>query len=298
MPVRGEPLSAHATLDVIIATATGSLDLLEACLSSLQDASSTLPPLSVTVVDNASRDGLVETVRARYPSIAVHALSQNRGFAAAVNFGITHTSGGYVLLLNPDTEVPRGAIDRLVSVLDRVPDAGLVGPRLVDRSGRPDHNAKRTFPTPAAALRHFLGLKPRKGVSGYALADVDEFEQARVDAISGSCMLARRHAIERVGLLDEGYWMYGEDLDWCRRFGSHGWRVFYAGDATVLHVKHGVSGEHPSLRLNWAFHRAMGRFYRRFESGRYPTLDVVVYVGILTKFVMSVGRAWLRRLSS
>jgi GT2 family glycosyltransferase len=292
----GEETVTGANLDVIIVTAAGSLALLETCLSSLSRASATLPPLSIAVVDNASQDGLVEAVRGRHPTVTVHALPKNRGFAAAVNHGIVRTSGEYVLLLNPDTEVPPGAIDKLVHLLERTPDAGLTGPRLVDRRGRPDHNAKRTFPAPTAALRHFLGLKTSDGTSGYTRTDVDEFARSRVDAISGSCMLARRAAIEEVGPLDEGYWMYGEDLDWCRRFGSKGWQIFYAGDATVLHVKHGISGDLRSLRLTWAFHRAMGRFYRRFEAGRSPALDAAVYVGILTKFVISVGHGYVRRL--
>lgn len=278
-------------MDVLIVTATGSAELLEACLRSLQTTGTDLP-LGVTVVDNASADGLVDAVRSRHPHVTVHALATNGGFAAGVNHGLRATSGDLVLLLNPDTEVLPGAIDKLADVLAADPRAGLAGPRLVDPGGRPDHNAKRSFPTPSAALRHFLG----RGGSGYAATDVPEDARATVDALSGSCMLARRSAIEEVGLLDPGYWMYGEDLDWCRRFQQVGWRSIYVGDATIVHVKHGVSGQRRGPRLNWAFHRAMGRFYRKFESGRRPWLDVLVYAGILAKYLASEATGRCRRL--
>ena len=105
----------------------------------------------------------------------------------------------------------------------------------------------------------------------------------------------RRHG---AAALLKGIWMYGEDLDWCRRFGARGWYVLYVGDASVLHVKHGVSGRVPSLRLTWSFHRAMGRFYRKFDSGHHPGLDLLVYAGILTKFLAAAVSARLRRLST
>lgn len=294
---RGHP---ETTVDVIIVTAAGSVELLAACLSSLERAAPTRAETAVTVVDNASRDGLVEAIRARRPEVTVRELDTNSGFAAAVNVGIVTTTGEYVLLLNPDTEVPAGALDRLLGALIDQPAAAMAGPRLVDGQGRPDHNSKRTFPTPTAALRHFLGLgtRPGGGAGAYALSDVDEFAQARVDALSGSCMLVRRAAIEQVGLLDEGYWMYGEDLDWCRRFRAWGWHVLYVGAASIVHHKHGVSGRRLPLRLNWSFHRAMGRFYRKFDGGRRPAVDLVVYAGILAKFAVSAAVGLLRRVGA
>jgi GT2 family glycosyltransferase len=173
----------------------------------------------------------------------------------------------------------------------------VVGPRLIGVDGYPDHNAKRTFPTVVAALAHFLPSVTRwlgKRAS-YHRTDIAEFGAGSVDAVSGSCMLVRRAAIRDVGLMDEGYWMYGEDLDWCRRFGAAGWRVRYQGSACVVHVKHGVTGRHRTLRTNWAFHRAMGRFYRRFEAGRKPWLDVAVFAAILIRFGLSASRSALAR---
>lgn len=287
---------AETTVTAVIVTATGSVGLLDACLDSLRAAHPANVALSTVVVDNASTDGLADAVARGHPWVSLHLLPTNRGFAAATNVGIGRTDDEFVLLLNPDTEVPPGAIEGLVSVLRRTPAAAVAGPRLVDRSGTADHNAKRTFPTRVAAVRHFLpAAAPGRASTGYAAGAVGEFDEAPVDAVSGSCMMVRREALDDVGLLDEAYWMYGEDLDWCRRFGRHGWKVIYCGGTTVLHVKHGVTGRHRTLRTNWAFHRAMGRFYRKFEAGRQPLLDGLVYSGVLVKFAASACNSLARR---
>lgn len=274
--------ASRPLLDVVIVTARGAWPLLDACLRSLAAHPAPGPPLTVTVVDNASGDGLVAAVRAGHPSVEVLELSANRGFAHACNVGIARGSAPYVLLLNPDTIVQEGALGALLAALERSPRAAAAGPRLVGLDGHPDHNAKRALPTPRAALAHFTG---RRG--GYRRDDVPERDEAAVEAVSGSCMLVRRAAIAAVGPLDEGYWMYGEDLDWCARFGRGGWSVLYVGAATVIHAKHGLTGSPRALRTNWAFHRSMGRFYRRFSAGAHPELDAAVYAGVLLRFGLS-----------
>jgi hypothetical protein len=112
-------------------------------------------------------------------------------------------------------------------------------------------------------------------------------------------MLIRREALEQVGLLDEGYWLYMDDLDWCFRFHRKGWKVWYDGAVTVMHVKGGttVRKRHRGLRHNVAFHRSMGRFYRKFYSGRQPALDVLIYVSIMAKLAVSVTRSAVARRS-
>jgi GT2 family glycosyltransferase len=110
-----------------------------------------------------------------------------------------------------------------------------------------------------------------------------------VDAVNGAFMLVRREAMEQVGLFDEGYWLYMEDLDWCRRFHDRGWRVVYDGRVTAIHVKGGTAGSRRRLKQNVAFHRGMGRFYRKFQAGENPLLDVAVYAGVLAKLAVSVA---------
>ncbi len=288
MPVtRDEPGYIHGSpgsIDVVIVTARGSWTLLDACLRSMHEHRPRRGRVAVSVIDNASGDGVVEAVRAAYSDVDVVELGANRGFAHGCNVGIGRGLAPYVLLLNPDTVVPDGALDALRDALERVPRAAIAGPRLVGLDGRPDHNAKRAFPSPGAALAHFAGLR-----GGYRRDDIPELGEGVVDAVSGSCMLVRRRAIEAVGPLDEGYWMYGEDLDWCARFGRAGWSVLYVGGATVVHVKHGLTGRRRSLRINWAFHRSMGRFYRRFSAGDRPRLDAAVYAAVLARFVLTAA---------
>lgn len=285
-------------LDVVIVTAEGAWELVRDCLDSLCAHPPATAHMAVHVVDNASRDGTPDRIRARYPDVNVAALDRNSGFGYASNYGVKRTHAPFVLLLNPDTVLQAGAIDTLLGAFARTPRAAVVGPRLLRTDGSLDHNAKRSFPSPSAAFGHLIrGATPgrlRSG-SGYSRADIDECADAAVEAVSGACMLVRRAALPDVGLLDEHYWMYGEDLDWCRRFLEHGWEVRYIGGATVVHVGHGVTGARRSVRVNWAFHRAMGRFYRRWEAGERPLLDLAVYAAVLLRFALSTLCATLAR---
>jgi GT2 family glycosyltransferase len=124
-----------------------------------------------------------------------------------------------------------------------------------------------------------------------------------VDSLNGAFMLIRREALEQVGLLDEGYWLYMDDLDWCYRFHRAGWGVWYDGSVSVLHVKGGTtvherrSGRHRGLRHNVAFHRSMGRFYRKFYSGRSPLFDAAIYLAIGVKLTVAIARSTAARRS-
>jgi hypothetical protein len=170
----------------------------------------------------------------------------------------------------------------------------MVGCKLVTESGELDHAAKRSFPTPLSALAHFTGIG-RSGDAPAALAQyrathLGEDEPGEVDAVNGAFMLCRGEAVREVGLLDEGYWLYMEDLDWCRRFRERGWKVFYEPGAVALHVKGGSSGDRRAFRQEVAFHRGMGRFYRRFEAPDHnPLLNALVYAGIGAKLLTSLA---------
>jgi GT2 family glycosyltransferase len=211
-----------------------------------------------------------------------------------------------VLLLNPDTELTEGALDRALATLAERPEVGVVGVRLVKPDGTFDHAAKRSFPTLLGAVGHFTGLGRSDGrlaarLGQYRAVDVDEHGAGEVDAVNGAFMLVRREAIDAVGLLDEAYRMYGEDLDWCLRFKRAGWTVFYDGRASVVHVKGAVSvtqrgrSRHRRLATNIAFHRAMGRFYRKHHGGSRPLLDLVVYLALGAKLAVSVVRSAIAR---
>jgi len=286
-----------ASLDVVIVSYECRA-LLERCLASLERHPFTRGEMRVHVVDNASSDGTAELVERRFPQVRVHRLAHNVGFSVANNEVLRVADGDLVLLLNPDTEMTAGALDALSLTLEAQPDIGMLGCRLERDDGSFDHAAKRSFPTPLSALAHFVGVgrHARTGrLAQYRAPELDEYASGDVDAVNGAFMLVRREALDDVGLLDEDYWLYMEDLDWCFRFHQRSWRVWYEGSVTVVHVKAGTSGRHRRLRQNIAFHRGMARFYRKFYAGSNPLLDGAVFCGIGAKLAVAVTRSAIAR---
>jgi len=286
----------HPTALDVVVVAYRSRELVEACLESLRRN----PPragVTITVVDNDSRDGTVERVGRAFPDVRVIESGANIGFGAANNIAIRETSSPYVLALNPDTRMTPGTLDRLLALMDEQPEVGICGCRLEREDGTFDHASRRSFPTVAGALGHFLGVG-RRSWSPKALAQyrAPGVEAGPVDAVNGALMLMRRTALDEVGLFDEGYWMYMEDLDLCYRFKEAGWVTWYVPDVTVTHVKAGTSGPVRSARLTYAFHYGMLRFYRKhYAPGRSAMWNAAVYAGIGTKLVLSLTRAPVRR---
>ena len=151
-----------------------------------------------------------------------------------------------MLALNPDTRVTQGALSRLIGLMEGAPEIGMAGCRLQLEDGSLDHAAKRSFPTPVSALGHFTGIGRRAGANGRIAAyRATEVELGPVDAINGAFMMMRRRALDEVGLFDQGYWMYMEDLDLCYRFKQAGWTIWYEPSATVVHIKAGTSWQAP-----------------------------------------------------
>ena len=266
-----------APLEIVIVTSTGGRDLLQACLRSL-DRYPASGGQTVWVVDNASRDGTVEMMASEFPHVRLEELDDNYGFCVANNVALRQVTSPYVLVLNPDTEMHEGVLDHMLAVMDERPDVGAAGCRLVMRDGTFDHAAKRSFPTPLGALAHFMRVgrseRAPSWLQQYRAPELGEHEEGPVDSLNGAFMLIRREALEDVGLLDEGYWLYIDDLDWCFRFHRKGWGVWYDGRVSILHVKGGTTvtenrrARHRAVPQTIAFHRSMGRFYRKFYSGR------------------------------
>ena len=176
-------------------------------------------------------------------------------------------------------------------------EIGIAGCRLVREDGTLDHAAKRSFPTPLSAVGHFTGLGRREGAPPRLAAyRAPEVEAGVVDAVNGAFMLMRRAALEEVGLFDEGYWMYMEDLDLCYRFAEGGWTTWYEPSVSVVHVKHGTSGHVRSPQLERAFHYGMYRFYRKHYA-RHQSLLVngAVYAGIGVRLGWRVARSAVMR---
>jgi len=254
--------------------------------------------MRVLVVDNDSRDGTIEMLR-EFPEVELIEARRNLGLAAATNVAIKRSGGQYFLALNPDTRMYPGVLDRLLGLMDENPSIGISGCRLELEDGTFDHAAKRAFPTPLGALAHFTGVGRRPGAAA-ALAQyrAPEIERGPVDAVNGAFMLIRRRAVEEVGLFDEGYWLYMEDLDLCYRFATAGWITWYEPSVVVTHVKGGTSGRNRTLRVNHAFHHGMYRFYRQYYAASHsPTFNLAIYAAIAAKFAASASRsAFNRRL--
>ncbi len=306
MAVRTQPEEASRAgtqgpaLDVVVVTDSGGRELVRACFEALQRHPLRSGEMTVHLVDNSSGDGTVEMVRREFPHVHLHPLDWNAGFCFANNLALRQTDAPFALVLNPDTEVLPGGLDHMVELMRQRPEIGVAGCRLVKKDGTFDHAAKRSFPTPLGALAQFTGVAGRRcsgpRLSQYLVPQVDEHGTGEVDAVNGAFMLVRREAMDEVGLLDERYWMYAEDLDWCYRFKQAGWEVLYNGQVTTLHVKSGAAGTHRRLRQNWAFHSSMGRFYRKHYAGENALIDGVVWAGIGAKLGLSVLRSGLARL--
>jgi hypothetical protein len=273
-------------------------ELLQRCLETVLASKGDFT-YKVIVVDNASTDDSVAMVRANFPSVQVIASEINGGYPFGNNLGLRalgfHGPGHadadpdaprYAVLLNPDTEVPPDAFAQMTVYMDARPEIGVAGPKLVLLDGSLDLACRRSFPTPLVSLYRFMGLaklfphSPRFARYNMTFADPDE--ELEVDSVVGAYMQVRREAIERVGLLDETFFMYGEDLDWAYRIKTAGWKVFYHPKVQVTHVKRAASRQ--SQRAQFEFQRAMLLFYRKHYRQTTPLwLHLLVMMGLLMK---------------
>jgi GT2 family glycosyltransferase len=274
----------------------------------------------IWVVDNTSHDGSAEMVRAEFPHVHLIAAAHNGGYAYANNLALRQILGvgswelgvgeidrtpnsqlptpDYVLLLNPDTIVPPGALDGLVAYLEAHPDVGACGPKLVLADGSLDLACRRAFPSPEVAFYRMTGLSrlfphsPRFG--RYNMTFLDPNTEADVDSVVGACMLVRSAVVREVGLLDETFFMYGEDLDWAYRIKQYGWKIMYVPSVTIHHYKRMSSRQRPFRSIR-AFYDAMRVFHRKHYAATTPVaLNVLIEAGIAFKEAWSLGSNLLR----
>ena len=236
------------------------------CLRSIRQALGRLEG-EIIVVDNASTDGTPERVREAFPEVRLLINPANRGFPAANNQGMAVARGRYFFLLNPDTIVLDQAIEELVTFADAHPDVGVVGPQLLNPDGSVQ-SSRRRFPTFWTALFESTWWQPwapRSILAHYYVLDRPDHEIQEVDWVTGAAMLVRREVVERVGPMDEGFFMYAEELDWCRRIRQAGWRVFYYPPAKVIHYGGRSSDQVPALQ-HLAFQRSKIRYFRKHHG--------------------------------
>ena len=271
-------------------------ELLRRCLETVLASEGDLRFRTV-VVDNASDDGSADMVRQLFPQVELIANEENIGYPSGNNVGLRHmgfegpgavadSAPRYALLLNPDTELPPDALLGMLRFMDGRPDVGVAGPKLVLMDGSLDRACRRGFPTPIVSFYHYSGLarlfpkNPRFG--RYNMTYVDENQAIEVDSVVGAFMQVRKTAIDRVGLLDEAFFMYGEDLDWAFRVKQAGFKVWYHPAVSVRHVKRAASRKSPKAQFE--FWRAMLIFYRKhYQRGTILPLHVMVMAALLFK---------------
>ncbi len=267
-------------------------DLLDACLNSLRDNAGGLE-LEVIVVDNASTDGSPDMVRERHPQAKLIANEQNRYYAAANNQALRLSRAAQKLLLNPDIVVPPGSLTTLLGFLEQHPHAGAVAPRLREPDGTVQRSC-RTFPAPSAVLWEALGLSrlwPHHPVFGaYRMGWWDYDSERPVDQPMASALLLRGAALDQVGMFDEQFPMFFNDVDLCRRLWDAGWEVWFTPAAEMVH--HGGAATRQVRReMIVESHRAFVAYYRKHYQGR---LNPFAYS--LTAGLLKVG-LWARLLA-
>ena len=273
----------------VVIVSYNTRDLLARCLASI--AGEPRPPDEVIVVDNASADDSVTMVRARFPHVQVIANSKNRGFAAATNQGLQAATGDFLCLLNPDTELFPGALAALAAFLAAHPEVGVVGPTLLNADGTYQHAAFR-FPTLPMALFDFFPVHHRllesrmNGRYPFML-----YEQPfAMDHPLGACMLVRREACADVGLLDEQFFMYCEEIDWCRRIKQAGWAIMHVPDARVVHHG-GQSTQQAAGSMFVELHRSRFRLFAKHHGRGYQwAARAIVAVGVLCQLIALLPR--------
>jgi GT2 family glycosyltransferase/lipopolysaccharide/colanic/teichoic acid biosynthesis glycosyltransferase len=248
----------------------------------------------IIVVDNASDDGSVELVRRKFPHVQLIANSDNVGFARANNIALKETRGRYILLINPDTVVQEDTLKIMIEFFDAHPDVGAAGCKILNPDGTLQLACRRSFPSPWVSLTKTSGLSlllPQTKLFGrYNLTYKDPDATYEVDAISGSFMVVRRSVYEQVGGLDESFFMYGEDLDWCYRIQKAGWKIYYVHETQIIHYK-GESAKRSDFDDVKTFYDAMSLFVEKHLSGSL-VLHVLLRLGI----ILRRGLAFLARL--
>lgn len=262
---------------------------LRKCLNSIY--SETKIPFEVWVVDNNSTDTSVAMIRQNFQNVNLIVNNENIGFAKANNQALTKCSGDYILLLNPDTLILGNAIGKVFDFISTNPAIGICGCKVLNEDGTLQLACRRSIPTPLVAFFRLTGLSrlfsKSKIMAKYNLTYLDPDISHEVDAVSGSFLMMRKKVIGNIGLLDETFFMYGEELDWCYRAKKAGWKVMYYPNSAVLHYK-GQSSKYNSRKASFEFYRSMYLFHKKHFAEKYnPLINIIIYTAITLKALTS-----------
>jgi GT2 family glycosyltransferase len=254
----------------------------------------------IILIDNGSQDGIIEQVHQEFPHVCTIQNDNNPGFAKANNQAINIALGRYCLLLNSDTVIQSDTLQVMLSFMDSHSRVGASGCKVILPNGELDKACRRGFPTPSASFYYAFGFSklfpdnPR--FNQYQLGHLDQDQSYPVDCLVGAFMLVRKEAIDQVGLLDENFFMYGEDIDWCFRIKQAGWDIYYYPKTHIIHYK-GASSRKRPFKIVYEFHRAMWLFHNKHYRKKYPFLiNGMVYAGIGVKLLLSLLINTLKRM--
>lgn len=265
-------------------------DLVDNCIASIYKSNTANHSLEIFLVDNNSIDGSASFISEKYPEVIVIENDENVGFSKANNLALRRVKGNYVLVLNPDTILEEGTFTKMIRFCEDNVNAGAVTSKLILANGQLDSACKRSFPTPGVAIPRMLGLSglfPKSKLFGkYNLTYLDENQTHKVDAICGAFMFIPKKVLDKAGLFDEEYFMYGEDLDLCFRINKNGYDIFYYPDVTTIHLK-GASTKKTNISYVNNFYGAMDIFVRKNFTGVPKLLSVFIRFGILFRSSIS-----------
>jgi GT2 family glycosyltransferase len=256
-------------------------NLLLQCLEAVYQTAGAVET-EVFVVDNGSADGSGTAVKERFPGVTLNENQINLGFAKANNQALSLSKGDYLLLLNPDTQVKTGAIERLFSFMEGHSDVGAAGPQLLHPDGT-KQNSVANFPSLATELlnkRFLRWLFPKK----YPGKERDYREPLEVDSVIGACMMVRRDAMEQVGLLDEDYFLFLEETDWCYRLKKAGWKIYHVPQAEVYHFQ-GKGVEMEKKRAKVEYYRSLYHFFKKNRGGLQQS---ILFVGLIIRLLIEL----------
>lgn len=249
----------------------------------------------IIVIDNASSDASVSMIKRDFPSVICIENEKNEGFSKANNQGLAQASGEYLCLLNSDTIVEPDAFKKLIHFLDEHPSVGMAGPKLLNQDGSFQYASRRSLPTPQNAFVYLFGFK--KILRGlitreYKRENENPDQESQTEAISGAAMIFRESVYKKIGGLDERFFMYGEDLDFCKRVADGGFKIWYVPSARIVHIG-GQSSKKRSRASRKNFYDAMWLYYKKhFSSRRCWLYNALIYIGIKTREAIThiVGR--------
>jgi GT2 family glycosyltransferase len=262
----------------IVIVSWNAKKFLAECLDSLRDFIQR-PDVEVFVVDNCSDDGSPELVRSSYPQVMLIENQQNVGFARANNIGIRRSVGKYVALINSDVRVLNGCLEKMIAYMEAHLKVGVSGPRMLGPAGKSSRSymsAPTLWRCFCRALALDIMFPNSRALGSYTMSYFERDETTEVDVLNGWFWMTRREALDQVGLLDETFFMYGEDIDWCKRFHDAGWGVVYFPEAESIHYG-GASSSKAPLR----FYVEMQRANLQYWEKHFSRISQVAYVGIL-----------------